>query len=60
MKKKPITGAGSEEKPKLGRPELPVDEKTYPRSVRLNDARWAKLQRLKREWLEKMIDQEKD
>lgn len=46
-------------KTRVGRPELPVTEKTRPRSVRLNDARWAKYQRLGREWLEKAIDEEK-
>jgi hypothetical protein len=44
-------------KPRVGRPELPVTEKTRPRSVRLNDARWAKFQRLGREWLEKVVDE---
>lgn len=43
-------------KKKAGRPELPASEKTHPRSVRLNDARWAKCQRLGRDWLEEAID----
>lgn len=43
-------------KKKVGRPELPASEKTRPRSVRLNDARWAKCQRLGRDWLEEAID----
>lgn len=42
--------------PKVGRPELPPNEKTRPRSIRLNDGRWDKLQRLGREWLERAID----
>lgn len=43
--------------PEIGRPELPPDEKTKPRSIRLNDERWEKLQRLGRDWLEHAIDQ---
>lgn len=42
--------------PEIGRPELPDEDKTQPRSVRLNGARWAKYQRLGRDWLERMID----
>lgn len=45
--------------PKIGRPELPPDEKTKPRSIRLNDERWDKLQRLGRDWLERAIDRAK-
>lgn len=44
---------------KVGRPALPADEKTHPRSIRMNDARWAKLQQLGREWLENAIDKAK-
>lgn len=44
-------------KRRVGRPELPATEKTRPRSIRLNDTRWAKYQRLGREWLEKVIDE---
>lgn len=52
--------APESEKPGVGRPELPAGEKTQPRSIRLNDVRWAKLQRLGRRWLEQMIDQADD
>ena len=45
--------------PEIGRPELPPDEKTRPRSIRLNDERWDKLQRLGRDWLERAIDRAK-
>lgn len=50
---------GKAPEPKIGRPELPPDEKTKPRSIRLNDERWDKLQRLGREWLERTIDRAK-
>lgn len=44
-----------------GRPPLPPEQRreTPVRSVRLDDARWAKLQRLGREWLERAIDRAK-
>lgn len=51
--------AGKAPEPKIGRPELPPDEKTKPRSIRLNDERGDKLQRLGREWLERAIDRAK-
>lgn len=42
---------------KRGRPAiLKPAERTKPRSIRLSDARWAKLMRLGREWLERAID----
>lgn len=43
-----------------GRPELPDDERTKTRSVRLNDARWEKLKRLGTDWLAKAIDRAKE
>ena len=46
--------------PEIGRPELPADEKTKPRTIRLNDERWEKLQRLGRDWLEPAIDRAKE
>lgn len=42
-----------------GGPRLSPEDATRPRSMRLNDARWAKLQSLGREWLEKAIDSAK-
>lgn len=41
-----------------GRPAASPDHKapTKPRSIRLDDDRWAKLQALGREWLERQID----
>lgn len=46
---------------RLGRPpKAPGERATTPvRSVRLDDARWAKLQRLGRAWLERAIDRAK-
>jgi hypothetical protein len=43
-----------------GRPELPEDERTKTRSVRLNDARWDKLKRLGMDWLARAIDRAKE
>jgi hypothetical protein len=40
-----------------GRPELPEPEKTKPRSIRLNDRRWAKLKSLGSDWLNAAIDE---
>lgn len=53
--------AGREPEPLRGRPPLPVDQRSdvRPRSVRLDDARWHKLQQLGREWLERAIDRAK-
>lgn len=42
-----------------GRKALPPEEATKPRSVRLNDARWAKLKLLGTAWLEARIDKAK-
>lgn len=47
---------------KMGRPLgscKPSTEQTKPRSVRLNNARWEKLQHLGRNWLEDKIDRAK-
>jgi hypothetical protein len=35
---------------------LPPEERTKPRSVRLNDARWERLKALGSEWLAEVID----
>lgn len=43
-----------------GRKPLPPEEATKPRSVRLTDARWEKLKRLKSEWLNRAIDKAKE
>lgn len=43
-----------------GRPALPPEESTKPRSVRLTDARWEKLKRLGSAWLNKAIDKAKE
>jgi hypothetical protein len=51
---------GKQPEPKIGRPELPPDEQTSPRTVRLNDERAEKLKRLGRAWLEKAIDRAKE
>lgn len=37
-------------------PRLPPEDKTKPRSVRLNDSRWEKLKQLGTDWLEEAID----
>lgn len=42
--------------PGPGVPRLAPQDATKPRSVRLNKARWEKLQRLGRGWLEAAID----
>jgi hypothetical protein len=41
-------------------PRLSPEDSTEPRSVRLNDERWAKLRRLGRDWLEGVIDRAKE
>lgn len=44
---------------RMGRPPGPApppEERTKPRSVRLNDARWEKFKRLGTDWLEQQID----
>lgn len=45
----------------LGRPPIPPDQRSdaKPRSVRLSEARWAKLKSLGTEWLERQIDKAK-
>lgn len=43
-------------KRRAGRPPLSDNEKTYPRSIRLTKAHWAKLQRLGSAWLRRVID----
>jgi uncharacterized protein (DUF4415 family) len=50
----------AEQKRPPGRPPLPPEEHTKPRSVRLNDARWEKLKRLGTGWLERAIDRAKE
>lgn len=51
---------------RIGRPPLPPEQRrgaTPTRTIRLDDARWAKLRRLRRldsEWLERQIDQAPD
>lgn len=49
--------SGHEKRPR-GRPAAAPDHKapTKPRSIRLDDERWEKLQALGREWLERQID----
>jgi hypothetical protein len=44
-----------------GRPPLPPEQRatTPVRSIRLDDERWAKFQRLGRSWLERAIDRAK-
>lgn len=43
-----------------GRPPMPEDQRPKVRSVRLNQERWEKLQRLGRPWLETAIDDAKE
>jgi len=51
------------EERKRGRPTKPAAEKAAtlkpPRSIRLDDARWAKLKALGTDWLEREIDKAK-
>ena len=54
--------AGTDPAPLIGRPPLPADaprSDKRPRSVRLGDGHWAKLQQLGTEWLERQIDRAK-
>jgi hypothetical protein len=47
---------------RMGRPPgtvTPPEEQRKVRSIRLNDARWCKLQQLGPAWLEKAIDRAK-
>jgi hypothetical protein len=46
--------------PGSGGPILAPEDATKPRSVRLNDTRWAKYRRLGRDWLEREIDGAKE
>lgn len=39
-------------------PALTVDQRTKPRTIRLNDARWEKLKSLGAQWLEQKLDSE--
>lgn len=41
---------------RMGRPELPPDEKTRPHTVYLTDAQWAKVQERGKDWLRALID----
>ena len=53
----------AEQPKKMGRPAgpaLPPEQQTKPRSVRLTDARWAKLKRLGSDWLSGAIDRAKE
>lgn len=48
---------------RMGRPVgtgAPPDQQRKPRSVRLNDERWSKLQRLGAGWLEAAIDRARE
>lgn len=56
-----MTNKASQDKRPRGRPAAAPDHKapTKPRSIRLDDERWAKLQALGREWLERQLDKEK-
>lgn len=47
---------------KMGRPvggALPPEQQTKPRTVRLSEARWARLKELGTGWLERQIDRAK-
>ena len=53
----------TDKKKRIGRPPLPPEQRrgtTPTRTIRLDDARWAKLRRLGREWLERKLDEEPD
>lgn len=47
------------DKPTRGRPPKPADQQTKPYSVRLTDARIAKLKALGSDWLNRAIDRAK-
>lgn len=58
-----LSMAAAEKPKRLGRPPLPPEQRrgvTPARTVRLDDARWEKLRRLGREWLEHAIDQARE
>jgi len=48
------------EKQRPGPPRLPAEQRTKPRSIRTNDARWEKLKRLGTKWLWRAIDEAKE
>jgi hypothetical protein len=52
--------ANRSEPKKIGRPARIGPPPTKPRSIRLDDERWLKLQRLGREWLERQIDRARE
>lgn len=49
-------GASQEAPKRRGRPPASPEDRANPRTVRLDDARWHKLQSLGRAWLERQID----
>lgn len=56
---RPSEAAPAEQPKRMGRPPgtgRPPEARTKPRSVRLTDARWAKLQLLGSAWLAAQID----
>ena len=44
---------------RMGRPELPPNEKTNPHTVYLTDAQWVKVQKRGKDWLRTLIDKAK-
>ena len=50
----------TEERPRMGRPPLPDEQRAATGSMRLTPARWVKLRRLGRAWLSQAIDQAKE
>lgn len=48
-----------EEKRARGRPELPPDERTVPRSVRLTPAEWRKFDAMGKGWLRRVLGRAK-
>lgn len=52
--------SGEQQPPKRrGRPPAAAEDRRKVRTLRLDDARWHKLQQLGREWLERAIDRAK-
>lgn len=46
--------------PKIGRPELPPEFKTYPHTIYFTEAQWAKIQQYGGPtWIRSMIDRAK-
>lgn len=55
-----MTQQEKDERARMGRPPLPLEQKAVTSSLRLTPARWEKLRRLGMAWLNKAIDKAKE